>query len=146
MALDNGRLQYAGSRDGFLDSGLSIGLTTTDEPEQPWPPKTQTPIEQRVSTDAIMTDVATAVSNANAEAESGDNSRESTIANGSEPEVKLKTPRKLIEEERRAVGRIAREVWVTYFLAFGSWPFWSMFGLSLLLGTASPVLGNGWLR
>ena len=144
--MDNGRLHYAGSRDGLLDSGLLIGLITTDEPEQPRPPKTETPIEQRISTDAVMADVAVAVSNANAEAKSGDYSRESTIANGSEPEVKPKTPRKLIEEERRAVGRIAREVWATCFLACGSRPFWSMFGLSLLLGSTSPVLGNRWLR
>jgi hypothetical protein len=149
VALDNGHLQYAGAQSGFLDSGISVGLTATDESEQPETAKTTTTIEQRSTTDAVLAEVAAAASNANTEAESGDDSRESTVASGSEPEVKTaqrKAPRKLIEEERRAVGRIARDIWVTYFVASGDWAFWSMFVLSLLLGAASPVLANGWLR
>jgi len=37
-----------------------------------------------------------------------------TLAN-STPELKEKVPRKLIEDERRATGRISMAVWMTYF-------------------------------
>jgi hypothetical protein len=38
-------------------------------------------------------------------------------------DVKVKAPRKLIEDEKRAKGRIARDVWTTYLSALGGW-FW----------------------
>jgi hypothetical protein len=37
-----------------------------------------------------------------------------TLAN-STPELKVKVPRKLMEDERRATGRISTAVWMTYF-------------------------------
>jgi hypothetical protein len=148
VALDNGRLQFAGSRDEFLDSGISADLVTADELEKLEPSETETPIESRSSTDAVLANVAAGVRNT--EPESGGDSQDSTIANGSESEAKTaqqpKAPRKLIEEERRAVGRIARDIWITYLTACGGWPFWGLFGLALFLGAISPVLENGWLR
>ena len=84
-----------------------------------------------------------------------DDSASSTIAPAaSEAETKeipsdkqtKKVPRKLIEEEKRAVGRIGREIWRNYILACGAWGFWTGFGALLLLASLSPVVENGWLR
>ncbi|KAH9018832.1 ATP-binding cassette transporter [Lactarius hengduanensis] len=62
-----------------------------------------------------------------------------------EPSPKKKGPRKLVEEETRAVGRIGRPVWETYFKACGQYPYWLMFAVSFLFAAASPVAENGWL-
>lgn len=57
-----------------------------------------------------------------------------------------KTPRKLVEEEKRATGRISRDVWETYVRALGGWRFWSVFVLAAVLGALSPVVENWWLK
>lgn len=49
---------------------------------------------------------------------------EDTLNNSdSDIKQKVKAPRKLIEDEKRATGRIAWSVWSTYFKAIGG-PFW----------------------
>jgi len=63
-----------------------------------------------------------------------------------EPSPKKKGPRKLVEEESRAVGRIGRSVWETYIKACGGNPYWLIFAVLLLFAAASPVAENGWLR
>jgi len=63
-----------------------------------------------------------------------------------EPIPKKKGPRKLVEEEARAVGRISRAVWDTYLKACGGIPYWLVFAVSFLVASASPVAENGWLR
>jgi hypothetical protein len=59
---------------------------------------------------------------------------------------KKKGPRKLVEEETRAVGRVDRSVWKTYFKACGGASFWLVFAGSFLLAAVSPIAENGWLR
>ena len=57
-----------------------------------------------------------------------------------------KTARKLYDEEKRAVGRIARDIWLAYIRACGSRLFWGTFVLIFVLAGISPILNNGWLR
>jgi uncharacterized protein (DUF4415 family) len=57
-----------------------------------------------------------------------------------------KPARKLVEEEKRAVGRISRDIWETYFWACGQVWYWVIFIGVLLLASLSPVVENGWLR
>jgi hypothetical protein len=57
-----------------------------------------------------------------------------------------KKARKLYDEEKRAVGRIARNIWLMYFRACGSWLFWGTFVLIFVLASISPIFNNGWLR
>jgi hypothetical protein len=57
-----------------------------------------------------------------------------------------KTARKLVEEEKRAVGRISSDIWKSYVLACGHVWYWVIFMVVLLLASLSPVLENGWLR
>jgi hypothetical protein len=61
-------------------------------------------------------------------------------------EKKVKAPRKLVEDEARAVGRIGREVWKTYLHALGGKGYWTVFGLILILASLPPVVENGWIR
>lgn len=62
------------------------------------------------------------------------------------PAAPKKAVHKQYDEEKRAVGRIARNVWLTYFRACGSRMFWSIFALIFALASISPNFNNGWLR
>jgi hypothetical protein len=59
---------------------------------------------------------------------------------------KKKGPRKLVEEEARAVGRVDPTVWKAYFKACGGVPYWLIFALAFVLAAVSPIAENGWLR
>ena len=60
--------------------------------------------------------------------------------------LEKKPARKLVEEEKRAVGRISREIWETYIWACGEGWYWTLFILVLVIASAAPVAENGWLR
>jgi hypothetical protein len=60
--------------------------------------------------------------------------------------VYKKPARKLVKEEKRAIGRIVRDVWETYIRASGNMWYWLLFIALLIIASASPVLENGWLR
>ena len=55
--------------------------------------------------------------------ETADNSETSSIAETLKEEPVKKVPRKLVEDEKRATGRIAWPVWKKYFTALGG-PVW----------------------
>ncbi|KAL0069222.1 hypothetical protein AAF712_003585 [Marasmius tenuissimus] len=57
-----------------------------------------------------------------------------------------KAARKLVDDEARAVGRVAKDVWTAYFSACGRYWYWILFGATFLLGALTPVAENGWLR
>ncbi|KAL4260343.1 ATP-binding cassette transporter C [Pleurotus pulmonarius] len=131
VALENGRIQYQGDRQGFQASSVMQTLVqssseSTDEKEE-----------------AAVEDLKLSSSQAPSEAQS---TTDTTVTAVATPSSDKKAPRKLVEEEKRAVGRISRDVWSTYIHACGHWPFWVVFILILLLAALSPVLENGWLR
>jgi hypothetical protein len=70
----------------------------------------------------------------------------STIASPPEVKAEKKPPRKLVEEEKRAVGRIGRDIWATYVWACGNGWYWAAFIAILVVSSISPVLENGWLK
>ncbi|KAH9932951.1 ATP-binding cassette transporter [Fomitopsis serialis] len=139
VALDNGRVAFQGDRDTFRSSGVlntlvqSGAADANDDKEE-----------------TTVADVEELVSEKESSDESGGHSLENTsTAATSETEVKpeeRKAPRKLIEEEKRAVGRIGKDIWMTYIDACGGYLYWIMFGVALLLAALSPVAENGWLR
>ena len=73
-------------------------------------------------------------------------SSQTTIAAARANEKKVKAPRKLVEDEARAVGRIGREVWKTYLRALGGQGYWTVFGITLIIASLPPVVENGWIR
>ncbi|KAG6899520.1 hypothetical protein C0995_005779, partial [Termitomyces sp. Mi166 len=127
VALDNGRVTFQGDREAFQSSGVIRTLVqSTDEGAL------DSKEEEVLEEDLTKTE-------ANSESSS-------TIAPVSEVKAEKKKPRKLIEEEKRAVGRIGRDVWETYIQACGNVWYWMIFGVVLIIGSISPVFENGWLR
>lgn len=165
VALDNGRVSFAGDAEGFKASGVQATLVQSEHADENTERdgKEETAIEEQLSKPASASSAAAAIdaeveastdADADAEADADDGSpiseASSTIAVSSAAASTLgtdkKKPRKLIEEEKRAVGRIGRDIWEWYFAAVGGWAYWVVFVLSVTLGALSPVAENGWLR
>ncbi|KAL5499202.1 hypothetical protein ACEPAH_1720 [Sanghuangporus vaninii] len=153
VALDNGRLAFSGHSENFKASGVMAGLVQSKQIGE-LEAKTgeeQERKEKRIE-DLPSRAASSAASVVSPEDESPSDSEASStlgaVSNASIPEPKAqekKTPRKLIEEEKRAVGRIGKDIWKTYFSAVGGNIYWVVFVLSILLASASPVIENGWL-
>ncbi|KAJ7485641.1 multidrug resistance-associated ABC transporter [Mycena latifolia] len=130
VALDNGRVQFQGNREDFQTSGIMSRLvqtTTANEEEQ---------------TEAAIETLPSVVPS---QGEGSDDSQ-STVTPSVVPAKKEKSsPRKLIEEEARAVGRVARDVWATYIKACGGAWYWALFVFIFVLAALGPVLENGWV-
>ncbi|KAF8583290.1 P-loop containing nucleoside triphosphate hydrolase protein [Ramaria rubella] len=138
VALDNGRVTFAGDSQTFRSSGVMDGLVQSDNAEKK--NKAIEPVPE-----VQDSQIAKALEDTEPESESS-----STVAPGSDEEIKVvmgkKGSRRLIEEEKRAVGRISRDIWQTYILACGGRLYWSVFVVGMVLAAASPVLENGWLK
>jgi ABC-type glutathione transport system ATPase component len=129
VALDNGRVLFEGSREKFQSSGVMSGLvqsTTANEEEQ--------------------TEVAIEAQPKGIQGDGSDDSK-STVAPPAavQKEKEKNSPRKLIEEEARAVGRVARDVWATYIKACGGAWYWTIFIFIFVVAALGPVLENGWV-
>lgn len=154
VALDNGRVSFAGDAEGFKASGVQATLVQsehTDDNTVQDSKEEKAIEEEQLSKPASVTSSAAAVAEeVEAEADSLVSETSSTIAVSSAAASTLgadkKKPRKLIEEEKRAVGRIGRDIWEWYFAAVGGWAYWVPFVLSVTLGALCPVAENGWLR
>ncbi|KJA25547.1 hypothetical protein HYPSUDRAFT_37542 [Hypholoma sublateritium FD-334 SS-4] len=133
VALDNGRVQFEGSRDAFYGSGVIATLVQSAEAEEE-----NTDKEEKE---------ALKVAEENILPEEPESETSSTAASTpASAKLEKKPARKLVEEEKRAVGRISRDIWETYIWACGSGWYWALFIGVLVIASASPVLENGWLR
>ncbi|KAJ6552953.1 multidrug resistance-associated ABC transporter [Mycena capillaripes] len=129
VALDNGRVQFQGSRDEFKSSGVMNGLV------------------QSTSTTAEIQDVKEEAAIDALDVAKKNNTDSDTIVAVPTPttNVEKKQARKFLEEEKRAVGRVAWSVWKTLILASGSGWYWALFILIYLIAAFAPVVENGWL-
>lgn len=165
VALDNGHVVFQGDRDAFQASDVvgTLVHSGNDDAEE----KDKGTIQ---ATEAVMTDVRSHAASVLIGEEVGNtdlgeaavavtptvetepSSEASSTAFTSEEASKAdkakdrKAPRKLVEEERRAVGHIKRDIWETYIKALGGWKYWSVFVVALVLGALSPILENWWLK
>lgn len=103
-------------------------MAELDEPDKQGPDAGDSPVEEKTYAEAIKTTAKAAnkslinLQDDDVTAEDGVISSEtSSIAPEDEatlisstPDLKSKPPRKLIEDERRATGRISGDVWKTY--------------------------------
>lgn len=132
IALDHGSLKYAGPQEGFPQHDAAAGMIKEQEPVSP--------VESRSSS---MNEVETILEDETeymtASQTTGTQQSQSTV-------TPKKAARKLYDEEKRAVGRIARDIWLMYIRACGSWLFWCTFVLIFVLTSISPIFNNGWLR
>lgn len=170
VALDNGRVQFQGGQQDFLASDVLKTLSQSTNASDPADEKEETlvhTIEEVADKglDPSSSSSSTSIKNGKEDDGNGDSgghgrgegsegSSETVApatgdahANGQKiTKIEKKAPRKLIEEEKRAVGRIGKDIWVTYIQACGSAVYWSMFGASLIVAAGSPVLENWWLK
>ncbi|KAH9976210.1 ATP-binding cassette transporter [Lactifluus volemus] len=113
VALEYGRVLYKGDLHGFQSSGVinSLAQSGTIEP-------TGRGEAEAASSEANLSGTVTPLDG--------------------NPKPDKKSPRKLVEEEARAVGRIDRS-------ACGGISYWIIFAVFSLLANASPIAQNGWL-
>lgn len=139
VALDNGQVQFHGDHRGFQASGVMDGLVQSGQPEEK--DGNGAAIVEEITPDVIYTEPSSAASHT--EPSSGSSS--TTVPGEAKLEIK-KVPRMLVEEEKRAVGRVSRNVWATYVLAFGNSWSWALLIMILVLAALSPVGENWWLK
>ena len=156
VALDNGRVSFSGNYDDFKASGMMAGLIQSEHAGERHTEEEETKAEEDVKGDAEAVFEKLDAPGSSSSSTKGDETEPisetaSTTAASSSATADLKAleqkkpPRKLIEEEKRAVGRIGREVWKTYFAAIGPWWYWVIFASGIVLAALSPVAENGWL-
>jgi hypothetical protein len=148
VALDNGRVTFAGGANEFKASGAMASLVQSDsvanleaakdqkeeKPVEKLQPKSQEASESSGGETETTSEVSsTAAPSTNAEGKA-------------DVESKKKAPRKLIGEEKRAVGRIGREIWKSYFWACGGKFYWMFFVFAFTANGMGPVFEKGWLR
>ena len=135
-ALDNGRVLFEGSKEDFYSSGIMKTLVQTADISGEMVDK-----ERKVTSEKENETVL-------AEELYPPTETSSTVASSIPASIKAnkKPPRKLVEEEKRAVGHIGRDIWETYIRACGNVWYWLLFIAFLIIASASPVLENGWLR
>ncbi|KAJ7477234.1 multidrug resistance-associated ABC transporter [Mycena galericulata] len=131
VALDNGRLQFQGNREHFQASEVIKTLrqsTLADAGDG----KEEAAVE---SLPLGHIEPSAAGSSANSVQDGGSSTKatEKTI------------PRKLVEQEVRAVGRVAQKVWETYIRACGDYGYWTVFTTVFGIAALSAVAENVWL-
>ncbi|KAF8595167.1 P-loop containing nucleoside triphosphate hydrolase protein [Ceratobasidium sp. AG-I] len=144
VALDNGRVLFSGPQPDFVGSSIMQKITHST--------KTETDeVDEKAETSANVEKVAHAQADLKVEASAED--APMALPAGIAPAGALghvvsvvKAPRKLIEDEARATGRVKKEIWVTYFRACGSYFYWIIFFIVMLGGSLAPIVQNGWLR
>lgn len=161
VALDNGRVQFQGGQTEFMTSDVlnTLSQSKATNPADATEETQVVTIEEVVDKDEQVIGPSNTSNNTengeNGEGGSSESSStvaptatndEGSTANGADAKVEKKAPRKLIEEEKRAVGRIGKDIWLTYIKASGSAVYWSLFSVSLIVAAASPVLENWWLK
>ncbi|KAF7296399.1 Multidrug resistance-associated ABC transporter protein [Mycena chlorophos] len=127
VALDNGKVQFAGDYGGFKRSGVMGGLVQNDAAEA----EKEDAKEEAV----IETKLAPKEPDADADAE----------PTKPEGEMTKKTPRKYIEEEQRAVGHVSWSVWQAYINAAGGAAYWTLFFVVFLSAALARIAESWWL-
>lgn len=142
VALDNGHVTFAGEPSAFKGSEVMTSLIQSDsaavsETEEP-------PQERRI--EALSPEQKPEASSPETSTTSGEDVAAREDINNDSPESEKKSPRKLVGEEKRAVGRIGREIWKTYFWACGGKLYWMLFVFAFTMNGMGPVFEKGWLR
>ena len=141
VALDNGHLLFAGDQETFHASPVKGTLVHTAGGHST-EGTASTSTSLLVAADESL--VATLVQNGVEPDPMSETS--STVVNEPQAKADRKAPRKLVEDEKRAVGRVSRDVWELYVKACGAYRYWTWFSFVLVLGALCPVAENWWLK
>ena len=134
LALDGGRVRFSGPWLKFHGSDVMNSILVSN-------PAQKEVLETEKNVEEITTGVL-------AESVSQYETTVATNVNG-KPRAEKKVAqeaRKLVKEEERFEGRISTDVWLLYIQANGSFCFWLVLWVVLLLSSLSPVWENGWLK
>lgn len=142
VALDNGHLLFAGEREAFEASPVKGTLVQTMGGAGKKQDTASTSKSPSVSAD--HSPVATLVQDDVEPDPISETS--STVINEPQANLERKAPRKVVEDEKRAVGRVSRDVWELYVKSFGAHGYWAWFLFILVLGALCPVAENWWLK
>lgn len=147
VALDNGRVSFAGNSESFKASGVQETLMQSEHADETTEQDTKEEkvIKDQFSKPESMSSSTDSPSDETSPASEASSTSAASTEIASTLTIEKKKPRKLIEEENRAVGRIGRDIWEWYFSAVGGWMYWVVFVLSVALGALGPVAENGWL-
>lgn len=112
-------MKFSGTRAEFVDCGLMTELDEDENNKGPMSPVDEKTVEEAINKPVnkahkSLIDDNTPGSEPESETSSIAPEDEATLTN-STAELKSKPPRKLVEDEKRAKGRIAWSVWATYF-------------------------------
>ncbi|KZP24918.1 hypothetical protein FIBSPDRAFT_950636 [Athelia psychrophila] len=135
VALDNGCVQFAGSGAEFRASGVMDGVVQSGRADGDRDDDVEEAAEKELG--------GGSGSRSESESEASDAVDVKTAQQAQKPK---KAPRKLVEEEARAVGHISRDIWRTCILACGGAWFWVIFAVILVVAAMCPVAENWWLK
>ncbi|EIW71535.1 hypothetical protein TREMEDRAFT_42903 [Tremella mesenterica DSM 1558] len=134
VALENGDVKFSGTRDDFVACGMMEELEAEDVKAKPTAPENkELKLPESISKPGHKSVISL----------SG-----ITLASSSSSMVggKSKPPRKLIEDEKRAKGRIAWSVWKLYLTSLGGPVWWCMFVFGITIAMIVPVAERGWVE
>ncbi|KAL5522541.1 hypothetical protein ACEPAG_8557 [Sanghuangporus baumii] len=143
VALDNGRAWFSGKPEDFKSSGVMDRLIHSGHVVTPEGVK-KVKAGKSFSFNSSSSMAIDAPAKAGKIA-SDSKSKHPLLTTKASSLSENKTPRKLVEEEKRAVGNIGKDVWKTYFSVVGGVLYWIIFVFSIILAAAGPVAENGWL-
>lgn len=145
--MENGRVKFEGSSEAFLKSG---GYKAAEEDEEPVEVKDKAkeksaPVKPRNKhlANIVAESAATSETSSASETEDGTDS-EDEIETKKEQEKKV--ARKLIDDEAKAVGAVAWDVWALYLGLSGGVLFWIVFVFSFGGAKLSDVAQGYWLN
>lgn len=144
VALDNGRLAFEGACSDFIGSPVMTSLVQSSHVPAPGDEQPEEDNVEALAEEAAANEEDSAEGSDTAVQPSEPDAAAAAAATAA-PKAK-RAPRKFIEEEKRAVGRIGGAVWKCYIYACGGRGFWALFLASMVLAALVPVFENGWIR
>lgn len=139
--LDNGMVAYSGSSTDYTATPLYNKEMAEDVEEETTPtflkkPKPKNKVLEKVARSSPQLSVSSSASSISDMESSEDETDDEEL----EDKKVQATPRKLIEDEARAVGHVSYQVWFYYMKANGHAVFWAIFTIVFIgaKGTTAP--------
>ena len=150
VALENGDVKFSGTRDEFIACGLMSELDKEDAKSPTVEKKEEQALEDKFKPGhkSIISLSQAGMSEPNSETSSIAPEDETLVSSGdsTHSDTKQKAPRKLIEDEKRATGRIAWPVWKLYLTSLGGPFWWCLFVFGVAAAMVVPVAERGWVE
>lgn len=140
VALDNGMTSFIGSADEYMTSTLFAKEQALDEVDD----KPEAPPAKLTNKNLSHLTHPNGFSSSTSSLSELDTSGSSEDED--EPSKPPDPPRKLVEDERRATGRVSPDVWLYWLRANGHAVFWVAFAATFIGAKGSEVLETWWLR